>query len=137
MTCRILLDTSLLWAGARGSGPARAIVECIISLQRSGCKVYWSRVSVYELRLKDAPARGVLEWARGRLGNPQGPRVSRLEAMLGRYHRWVRRIGAADVMMALAARELGAVLATSDPGLARFYEDLTGSKPIFIPVARL
>ena len=57
-----------------------------------------------------------------------------LEAKLGRYSKWVKRLGPVDVMIALTAKEMNAILATCDWRLAKLYSDLTGHKPIFIPV---
>ena len=49
----------------------------------------------------------------------------------------VRRIGPNDIMIVLAARKLGAILATGDWPQASFYMNLTGNKPIYIPLTQL
>ena len=138
MVCKLLLDSEVLWAGARGGERVKTLVNCIVGLRGKGCSVYWSPANRYDLELEGSrEALQVIEWALRTLGQPTGPRVSELKARLGRYHRWKERIGEADVMIVLTARDGGAILVTGDPGQARFYEDLTGRKPLFIPLKQL
>ncbi|MEB2835938.1 MAG: hypothetical protein GSR80_001021 [Desulfurococcales archaeon] len=125
--CRVVADTCVFWVAMRGEAPLRDIADCVI---RVSCLTH---AVAYDMGLSGEEE--LLEWARARVGPPRGPRVSALKAVLGRYGRRVREIGAADVMIALTARELDALLATCDWRLAQFYMSLTGKRPVFIPAA--
>ncbi len=125
-SCEVVADTCVIWVAARGREPLRSIARCILE---HACLTY---AVLYDI---EASGR---EWLRRQamemLGQPEGPRVRELERRLGRYGRWVREIGPADVMIALSAIELDAILATCDLRLFQFYSDQTGRRPIFIPV---
>ena len=107
----------------------------------SGCKILYSEATLEELRIAATPQQreAIIATLHG-IAFLARPYVDELLAVIGRYEKWVRRIGEHDVMIALAADANNAVLATGDWGQAKFYISLTGARPpklLYIPVMQL
>ena len=62
------------------------------------------------------------------------PVTTGIELAVAFRYKAARKIGVSDVLIAVAAERLGAVLAMGDCPQAKFYMDLTGSKPIYLPL---
>jgi predicted nucleic acid-binding protein len=65
------------------------------------------------------------------------PRRAGIDRAAAYRYKAVKQLGANDVLIALAAKRLGATLATGDWPQARFYMSLAGRKPLYIPFRQL
>ena len=141
MRCKVLLDTSLAWVMARGPRHLAAALHAFFDeIRRGGCDVFYSEAILLDLRHEQSEVRdGILALVRT-LARPAPVRIKVLLMRAGRYDKAVRRLGLADVLIALSSKEIGAVLATGDWGQARFYASIAGAKPppvIYVPIKQL
>ena len=140
----MLLDTSRAWALALGPRLLASALRLFLqSLGSNGCRILYSRATLEEINIHqelDTTEKRAITETLTSIAEPTGPPPGELRKKLGRYDRWVKKLGPYDVMIALAAEENKAVLATGDWGQARFYMDLVGRKQpqvIYIPLRHL
>ncbi|WP_338252189.1 hypothetical protein [Pyrodictium abyssi] len=134
----MLIDTSLAWVMARGpSYLAEALRAFFRKLGSNGCSILYSEAVYIDLRHERREKREQILSQLRSLAQQAPVDMKLLLMRVGRYGATVRKLGLADVLIALAAREVGAVLATGDWGQARFYINIAGAdRPpvIYIPV---
>lgn len=136
---RILLDTSVLWVVIHSDSSVlgRAIGDLFLTLRLYGYVVLYSVASVEELWVVFP---GVSEDSLRLItlvASESGIRIDELRRRIGRYDKWVKRLGSHDVMIAVNAFMENAVLATGDWGQARLFMSISGLKPLFIPFKQL
>jgi len=143
LMCRVMLDTSIAWAAALGPKHLRDALRGLLEGLRQRCTLLYSEALVDELRvdqkLSQAKRQAILSLLAS-IASAGGPRLEDLLLISGRYAKTVNRIGLHDVLIALAAREAGAILATGDWGQAKFYINIAGRTPppvIYIPLKAL
>ena len=126
--CRVLLDTNIIITLSSNRAPCylRDALRSFLEGLGRNCGICYHAVSVKEMGGIDASLVASASSVLSALGASScGPDAGVLLPMLGRYQRWVRRLGVNDVLIALAARENRAVLVTGDYRLASFYATLT------------
>ncbi len=140
MTCRLLLDTSVI-VGAVLSSPVRYIVKGL----GVECIVYYSAlytvVDVEGSKLGVSVKRRVLEWASENLVDAGYLTPAEESKVFGRYGKWVKRIKKMDVAIAYLAIARDYIFVTGDLEQFRFFESIYASrnpksplKAMFIPV---
>ena len=129
--CDVVIDTSIAWAAAAHKAQ-KAIRRFFAGLREKYRVCYTEHVRV-ELSLTGFTGFRV----RSILSSIAEPVTTGIEPVEAFRYKAARKIGVSDVLIAVAAERLGAVLATGDWPQAKFYMDLTGGKPIYLPLVRL
>ena len=129
--CNILIDTSVAWAAVEHR--AQRAIRRFFSGLREIYTVCYTEYTLFELA-----ATGYTGFRfRSILDSIAERRIVGIDRSMAYRFKIARRIGPNDIMIVLAARELGAILATGDWPQASFYMNLTGNKPIYIPLTQL
>ncbi len=129
--CDILIDTSIAWAAAEHR--AQKAIRRFFSGLRETYTVCYTEHTLVELAVTGYTSFRI----RSILNSMARPVTTGIEPDAAYRYRIVRRIGVNDVLIVLAARQLGAILATGDWTQARFYMNLTGRRPIYLPLRTL
>ena len=126
--CDILLDTSVIWAAAEH--PAQRAIRRFFALLRDTYTVCYTEHSLVELAVTGYTGFRI----RSILNSMARPITTGIEPDTAYRYKIVKRMGVNDVLIALSARQTGAILATGDWPQASFYMDLTGRRPIYLPL---
>lgn len=129
--CDVVIDTSIAWAATEHR--AQKAIRRFFAGLRETHTVCYTEYTMFELAVTGYTGFR----ARSILNSIAEPRTVRIDRAAAYRFKAAKRLGANDVLIALAARELGATLATGDWPQARFYMGLTGNRPIYIPLAQL
>lgn len=129
--CDILLDTSVIWAAT--DHPAQRAIRRFFALLRDTYTVCYTEHSLVELAVTGYTGFRV----RSILNSLARPIITGIEPGVAYRYKIVRRIGVNDVLIALSARQTGAILATGDWPQVTFYMSLTGRRPIYLPLEDL
>ena len=130
-SCKIIIDTSIAWAAAEHR--AQKAIRRFFSGLREIYTVCYTEYTLFELA-----ATGYTGFRfKSILDSIAERRTIGVDRSVAYRFKIVRRIGPNDVLIVLAAKKLGAILATGDWPQASFYMNQTGNKPIYIPLTRL
>jgi len=129
--CDIVIDTSIVWAVAEHK--AQKAVRRFFGVLRETHAVCYTEYTLFELEILGYTGFRV----RSILNSIAEPRRAGIDRAVAYRYKATKKIGANDVLIALSARKLEAVLATGDWPQAKFYMNQTGKKPIYIPLQQL
>ena len=143
--CTAYLDTSILWLATHLSHPASHMARAM--LYRIPCTLVYTELYLeLDLRSQSIPkqhARRILNLAAD-VARPLTPLGRKAELVArGRYGKTIRSLGVIDVLIAVRAKTVGAILVTADWAQARFYINIAearartanrGQPIVYIPV---
>lgn len=128
ISCDIVLDTSIAWAMVDSplERPIRAFTG---NLASTGRRICYTEHVLFEFATVGYTGFRV----RSILSSMASCIHTGLTPLTARRYKAYGRLGANDILIAVSARNLNSILFTGDWSMAKFYMDLTGKKPIFIP----
>ena len=129
--CKIIIDTSIAWAAVEHRAQ-KAIRRFFASLRETH-EVCYTEHTLVELALTGYTGFRI----RSVLNSLANLVTSGISPDAAFRYRITKRIGINDVLIVLASRKFNSILATGDWLQAKFYMDLTGRKPLFIPLRGL
>ncbi len=133
-SCDIVIDTSIAWAMAvHPREPVQRALRRFLAALNEVHTVCYTEYTLFELRVTGFEGFRL----RSILNSVAVLRVVGIDRARAYRFRRTRRLGVNDILIALAARELEAILATGDWPQASLYMDLTGRRPIYIPLQEL
>ena len=130
-TCKILIDTSIAWAVAEHR--IQKALRSFFGQLKEKIKVCYTEYTLFEMRTTGFSGFR----AKSILNSIATLVVTDMRIETAYRYKAVKRMGVNDVLIVLAAKKLGAILATGDWPQARFYMSQTGRKPIYIPLRAL
>ena len=130
-SCKIIIDTSIAWAAAEHR--AQKAIRKFFSTLKDTHRVCYTEHTLAELTVTGFTGFRV----RSVLNSIAYPVTTGISPDHALRYKAVRKIGVNDVLIVVACKKLGSILATGDWGQAKFYMDLTGRKPLFIPLRSL
>ncbi len=134
----VLVDTSIVWHIAFNTVVA-PVARGIVSAMRSICDIVYTRFNEEDVLLDeklDKQQKEKLLSAYASIATRIEVKIDR-ERVLGRFARWVRKLGPRDVLIAVSAQRLGAFLLTADWGQTRLVIESLGRRVIYVPLHEL
>ena len=138
MSCKLMLDTSIVWVMALDSTSLGPAIRRFLGKLGETCKIGYTPVIVEEVEMAASRSEHRrLVSILNSIADPMGPSRAKLRGEALKRTRAVERLGVYDVMITLAAVDSGAVLATGDWRQASYFMSLSKAKPLYIPVKNL
>ena len=137
-SCRVVVDTSIVWHVAFKTRLAGIVSDVLEGIGRH-CTLIYTEFNVEEVKidekLRDDEKNTLIETMRLVASYRRtGLEKSRV---LGRYGKWVEKLGRYDILHAYAAKALDAFLLTGDWPQAKFAMEVLNIGVFFIPLRLL
>ena len=137
-SCKVVVDTSIVWHIAFGTSVA-PVARGVVSELRRVCDLVYTEYNIEDVVSNEKLTREEKErliQAYRDIARREEVRIDR-GYVLGRYGKWVKRLGLRDVLIVIAARELGAFLLTADWKQVSLFKESLGGTPIYLPLYQL